>query len=764
MNDLSLLLIEDNPGDARLFQEMLTDLRIGYQITWVQSLAEALKEIAQKKYYLILSDLGLPDSQGLETAYSIIATASDTPIIILTGQHDDQIALEAIKTGVQDYLLKNTVTTELLGRAIRYAVERKRAEKELRSRENLFNKVFEILPVGLWITDKTGKLIRVNRAGVKIWGEERLVGQPDYGVYKAVRLPSREEIKPDDWALAHTINKGMTILEEELEIDAFDGQKKSILNYTAPVLDDNGKLEAALVVNVDITQRKRADAERERLMTAIDQMGETVCITDPAGMIQYVNPVFETVTGYTREEVMGQNMRILKSGKQDAAFYRDLYETIFGGRTWKGRMVNKKKDGTFYTEEATISPVCDAAGRVLNFVAVKRDITEHLHLMAQFQQAQKLESVGRLAGGVAHDYNNMVSVILGFTELAMGKVDPAQPIHDDLTEVLNAAIRTREITRQLLAFARSQTIAPEVLDLNDVIGGMLKMLRRLIGEDIDLAWLPSSGLWSVKMDPTQIDQILANLCVNARDAISDVGKVTIETHNITFDADYCAHHAEFLPGEYVLMAISDGGCGMDTATLDQIFEPFFTTKGRGKGTGLGLSTVYGIVKQNKGFINVYSEPGKGTTFRIYLPRHVGRALEARVKNENGIPPGRGELVLLVEDEPSILKMSRRMLESLGYTVLAASAPDEAIRLAVRHEGEIHVLMTDVVMPGMNGRDLSERIREIRPTIKCLFMSGYTANVIAHRGVLDEGVQFIQKPFSKNDLSVKFREILDDTSG
>jgi CheY-like chemotaxis protein len=381
-------------------------------------------------------------------------------------------------------------------------------------------------------------------------------------------------------------------------------------------------------------------------------------------------------------------------------------------------------------------------------------------LEEQYRQAQTMESVGRLAGGVAHDYNNMLSVILGNTELALNKVDPSGPEHAHLTEILNAAKRSTVITRQLLAFARKQTVSPKVLDVNEVAEGMLKMLRRLIGEDIDLVWLPGCNLRPVKIDPSQIEQILANLCVNARDAIAGVGKVIIETHMVTFDEDYCADHAGFVPGEFVLLAASDDGCGMDKETLDHIFEPFFTTKDVHRGTGLGLSTVYGIVKQNNGFINVYSEPGKGTTFRIYLPCHVGEAEKIRAEIVTEIPPSGNEMVILVEDESAIREMGRMMLEKLGYKVLTASAPEEAVRLAEEHPGDIHLLITDVVMPGMNGRDLADELRTFYPDIKILFMSGYTADVIAHRGVLEEDVQFIQKPFSMKDLGVKVREVLD----
>jgi two-component system cell cycle sensor histidine kinase/response regulator CckA len=390
----------------------------------------------------------------------------------------------------------------------------------------------------------------------------------------------------------------------------------------------------------------------------------------------------------------------------------------------------------------------------------KRAEEEKAKLQDQLLQSQKMESVGRLAGGVAHDFNNMLGVILGHAEMAMEQVDPAQPLHADLQEIRTAANRSADLTRQLLAFARKQTISPRVLDMNETVEGILKMLRRLIGEDIHLAWLPGVNLWPVKMDPSQIDQVLANLCVNARDAIAGVGKVTIETGHVAFDEAYCADHAGFAPGEYVLIAVSDDGCGMDKETLSHLFEPFFTTKEIGKGTGLGMAMVYGIVKQNSGFINVYSEPDQGTTFRIYLPRHIGKAEPARTEGA-AEPVMRGrETVLVVEDEPALLELNRLMLEKQGYRVLTAGTPGEAIRVAGEHTGEIHLLMTDVVMPEMNGRDLAREMLSLYPNLKRLFMSGYTANVIAHHGVLDAGVHFIQKPFSIKDLAARVREALD----
>jgi CheY-like chemotaxis protein len=340
------------------------------------------------------------------------------------------------------------------------------------------------------------------------------------------------------------------------------------------------------------------------------------------------------------------------------------------------------------------------------------------------------------------------------------KIDPAHPLHANLEEIRKAAERSADLTRQLLAFARKQTVAPKVLDLNETVAGMLNMLQRLIGEDIHLNWQPGADLWPVKVDPSQIDQIVANLCVNARDAISGVGKITIETGNSALDEDYCAHHTGSVPGKYVLLTMSDDGCGMDKETLSHLFEPFFTTKGMGKGTGLGLATVYGIVKQNSGYINIDSEPGQGTTFTIYLPRNTDKSEQAWTEGA-AEPNLRGhETILLVEDEPTILELTMEMLTTQGYTVLAASTPGEAIRLAREHAGKIHLLLTDVVMPEMNGRDLANNLLSLYPHLKRLFMSGYTADVISNHGVLDEGVNFIQKPFSMQALAAKVRKVLD----
>jgi len=391
--------------------------------------------------------------------------------------------------------------------------------------------------------------------------------------------------------------------------------------------------------------------------------------------------------------------------------------------------------------------------------ATVRDETNRLALEGQLRQSQKIEAIGQLAGGVAHDFNNMLGVILGHTEMAMEDVDPTQPLYADLQEILKAARRSADLTRQLLTFARKQVISPRPVDLNEALSGMLKMLRRVVGENIGIDWQPCEGLWPVMMDPSQIDQIFANLCVNARDAIGDVGAITITLANVTRDEADRSGQIQPAAGECVLLSLSDDGCGMDPETAARIFEPFFTTKTTGKGTGLGLATVYGIVRQNGGEIGVSSEPGRGTTFDIYLRRHAG-AVPA-VTDRAGTLALRGtETILLVEDELAILDLVTKMLENQGYTVLAANSPEDAIRLANDHADRIQLLLTDVVMPGMNGRDLATKLVAICPHLACLFMSGYTDDAIAQHGVLDEGVHFVHKPFSIRDLATKVREALE----
>ncbi len=536
--------------------------------------------------------------------------------------------------------------------------------------------------------------------------------------------------------------------------------------------DSTGKAQYVIGALSDITESKRAtEALREnetRLRDITSSLADWVWETDEHGVYTYSSQKGRDLFGQHPEDIIGKtpfDFMAPAEAQRVGAIFSDIVARkapIKDLENW-----NIRTNGERICLLTNGVPILDEAGHLRGYRGVDKDITERRRaeeeqakLQVQLQQAQKMESVGRLAGGVAHDFNNMLGVILGHAELALGQVDADHALHADLDEIRKAAMRSADLTRQLLAFARKQTVAPKVLDLNETVGGMLTMLRRLIGEGIDLRWQPGADLWPVKIDPSQIDQILANLCVNARDAIAGIGKMTIETANYTLDEDYCAAHAGCAPGEYARLAVSDDGSGMDKDTLLHVFEPFFTTKSAGEGTGLGLATVYGVVKQNSGFINVYSEPGQGTTFTIYLRRHVDKAVPAPTEGA-AIPARRGhETILLVEDEPAILALTKTLLERQGYSVVAAGTPGEAFRLAQAHTGEIHLLMTDVVMPEMNGRTLATNLLSVYPHLKRLIMSGYTADVISHHGVLDEGVQFIQKPFTMEGLSAKVRDALD----
>jgi PAS domain S-box-containing protein len=643
-----------------------------------------------------------------------------------------------------------------------YALEqdiamRRATEEALRQGEIRLRRFYDsgILGVIYWNMD--GTITEANDKFLEMVGYTREDLEAGQVNWLAMTPPEYRNL--DDLSIAELKDAGVSKMPREKEYIRKDGSRIPVI-MAAAVLDNECLNGVAFVL--DITAFKKAVADRERLLAAIEQAGEVIIITNSEGIIQYVNPAFETATGYTREEALGQNPRILKSGRHDDDFYKDLWTTITSGRTWQGTIVNKRKDGKIYTESATISPVRNPSGSIINYAAVKRDITEQIRLTDQLQQAQKMESVGRLAGGVAHDFNNILTAILGYAQLAMTQGRSPEQIQEDLKIIESSALHSADLVRQLLAFARKQTIAPKVLNLNDTVSDMIKILRRMIGEDISFGWMPGTGLWSVKIDPSQLDQLLANLCVNARDAISRVGTITIETDNAVLDKAYCDTHSGFVPGEYVMIVVSDNGSGMSKDIVAQIFEPFFTTKEVGKGTGLGLATVYGIVKQNNGFVNVYSEPGKGTTFRIYLPRFQGEAMESSTYAPMETPKAKGETVLVVEDDAVILMLGKAILEAHGYKVLTAGLPGEALQLAKAHRHEIDLLITDVVMPEMNGRDLANMLIETIPGLKCLFASGYTADAIVHQGVLDEGVNFIEKPFSVKSLATKVREVLEQT--
>ncbi|PKL42643.1 MAG: histidine kinase [Candidatus Riflebacteria bacterium HGW-Riflebacteria-1] len=770
----------------------------------------------------------------------------------------------------------------------------------LQQREKMLQNIFDILPVGLWFADADGRLERGNKAGVAIWGAEPKVGIENYGVFKARRLPSGEEIAADDWALAQAVRNKTTTLDEMLEIECFDGSKKIILNYAAPVLDENGNVQGAVVVNNDITERMKTEEalrESELHFRTLANSGQALVWTSGLDKnCNYFNQVWLDFTGRTIEQELGtgwtegvhpddlqecvdtycqafdrrekfsmvyrvrrhdgeyrwiqddgsprfnrhgdfigfighcldvserinyeqriaESERLFRSLIESApdailvqsssrhVFANDAAVTLFSASSQDQLLATPVMDlipperrsiaqariekllndklpiSTFETirlrlDKSAVHVEISAvpikfAGKdsALSFIRniEERVIarTERENLMTQLAQAQKMESIGALAGGVAHDFNNMLQVILGETEFAIDE-NQAGPLNSQLAasliEIKKAAVKSAELTRQLLTFARRQLYRPEVLDINEVIDGMLKMLRRMIGENIDLLWKPGHAVWRIEMDPSQLDQVLANLAVNARDAIDNVGTLVIETSNIVLDKEVCERIDGIKAGEYVVLSISDTGCGMKPEVLARVFEPFFTTKEVGKGTGLGLATVYGIIGQNDGLIKVYSEHGIGTTFKIYLPR-----AEADKKTDSSPPSVAlsaltgSETILLVEDEIQILNFEKILLERLGYKLLLANSPASALSIAEEYPDKIDLLITDVIMPGMNGKELQQKVMALRPHIRCIYVSGYTTGIIEHHGILPDEINFIEKPFTANLFATKIRNVLD----
>jgi len=473
------------------------------------------------------------------------------------------------------------------------------------------------------------------------------------------------------------------------------------------------------------------------------------------------NPAAERIFGYSKDEALGRHASELVIPEEAREHVDKVWADLlgqYGGK--RSTNENVTKDGCTLICDWFNTPLVDESGNVVGVASLVLDITENRRLETSLQQARKMEAVGQLAGGVAHDFNNMLQAILGHAEMAQMQTAPDDPRRDDIAEILRTGKRAGDLTRQLLAFARKQTVAPRVLDLNDVVEGMLKMLRRLIGENIELVWTPQNGLWPVCIDPSQVDQILANLTVNARDAIEGAGRISISVANFVADENSCAWHADITPGNYVVMEVADTGCGMSAEVLSHLFEPFFTTKVLGKGTGMGLATVYGIVKQNNGFVDVESEPAKGASFRVYLPARENPALPNQEQEDrHHIPRARGETVLLVEDDPSILAMETRMLEKLGYKVIEADDPARAITIAAGHQGRIDLLISDVVLPHMSGRKMADRIRADRPDTALLFISGYAAEELSRENGADNDFEFLQKPFSLEALAVQVRRAL-----
>jgi len=649
--------------------------------------------------------------------------------------------------------------TAALDRIAARAAERDAVER-LRASDAVHRLLFEANPSPMWVYDRaTYRILRVNDAAVAQYGWSRA----EFHAMSAVELrPAEDRAR----FLAYAASE---IADHERPVEWQHLRKDGTIFPVSTVCSSIEFLgrPARLVLIEDLTARRRAEVVTQTLVRAVEQSPVSIVITDREGRIEYVNPNFCRASGYAAEEVLGRNPRILKSGRTSGTVYAKMWSTVLAGGTWRGELSNRRKDGQEFAEMSTIAPVFDGSGAITHFVAVKEDLTDRRAMEARavgaetrFLQAQKLEAVGRLAGGVAHDFNNLLCVILGYAQMVATTLGTDHPEAGKLEQVVAAATRAEGLTRQLLAYSRRQILQPRVVDLHEVVRGFEKMLRRLIGEDVELVTRFDAPSAVVLVDPGQLEQVILNLTVNARDAMPNGGRVTLSTHAVDVVNPLELFGDAVEPGPWVVLDVEDDGTGMDDATLGRLFEPFFTTKPTGQGTGLGLATVQGIVRQSGGHVDVRSALGEGTTISVYLPRFAGVAEGLIAEPVDLRPFGGHETVLVVEDQDGVRELVRAWLEGLGYAVVVAKDGVDALEVVDRLRRPVDLVLTDVVMPRMSGRETSERLLARWPQLRVVYMSGYTSDVIARQGVLEPGVRLLEKPLTQASLARMVRETLD----
>jgi PAS domain S-box-containing protein len=632
----------------------------------------------------------------------------------------------------------------------------KRAEAVFQESEERFRRFFDQSPLGAAIVSPDFRFLRVNEAFCRITG---------YSVGEMLSLDFPGITHPED--IAADVAQARRLLAGEIEQYEMekrylrkDGAVVWVSLHVRGIRDEGGRFLYFLPLVEDITSRKRAEADLRRLAAAVEQAGEAIVVTDAAGAIEYVNPAFEQITGYGRDEAVGRKPDFLNGDLHDRKLYGAMWEALSRGEAWRGRFVNRRKDGTVYHEETTISPMKDASGKIVNFVAVKHDVTHEVTLENQLRHSQKMEAVGQLAGGIAHDFNNILTAMMGYATIMQMKMAPDDPLGLHVDQMLESVHRGAALTRSLLAFSRKQILRPRPVDLNEIVGRAGKLLARLIGEDVELLVDLSPGKLIVNADSGQIEQVLLNLATNARDAMTRGGVLTFATEVLELDDAFVRTHGYGKPGKYGAVAVSDTGMGMSGKILDKIFEPFFTTKEVGKGTGLGLSIAYGIVKQHEGYIWASSELGEGATFRICLPAAEGLTGATRPAETHGVPAGGTETVLLVEDDAAVRRIEKTVLENFGYTVIEAFDGRDAVEKFAGSRDKVEILILDVIMPRMNGKEAYDEIRRMKPGVRAIFTSGYSADIIHDKGLIAEKYDYLSKPLLPSELLKKVREVLD----
>ncbi|MCM0081438.1 PAS domain S-box protein [Geomonas sp. Red32] len=627
------------------------------------------------------------------------------------------------------------------------------AEEALRKSEQFLSSIFENIPDMILVEDAVqGTILRVNRAGEELLGysREKLVGCKPSEVLPAELARYFARLAEDPPPAGSVVEMPEQTIATRYRGDRVIGGKK------ISILDQADQTTYILGICEDVTERTRAEEELRKLSSAIRQSPVSIMIANTDGIIEFVNPKFYQVTGLTPAETLGQNTRIMKSGKTPDEEYRRLWSTITSGRVWHGEFHNHKKDGDYFWEQATIAPVKNREGEITHFIAIKEDVTERKRLEEQLRQAQKMEAIGKLAGGVAHDFNNMLMVIFGYANIVQMKMADDDPLKENMDKLLSAADRAATLTRSLLAFSRKEPMVLRPLNFNEVVRKVEKFLSRIIGEDVTVCTEFREDPLPVNADGGQIEQVLMNLATNARDAMPTGGTLTISTEGVELSSD----ETEGKGGRYVVISVSDNGIGMDSETAERIFDPFFTTKEAGKGTGLGLSIVYGIVKQHDGFITVNSEPGRGTTFRIHLPRLTAGEESAEESAAAASAPEGSETVLLAEDDAEVRRLAVSVLTQFGYQVIEAWDGVEAVNLFREHQEKIALVMLDLIMPRMGGKEAFAEIRTMSREVPVLFVSGYPRDVVQRSGMIEENFDLLMKPITPQGLLVKIRELLD----
>jgi PAS domain S-box-containing protein len=765
-----LLVVEDGAEDALLIRALLEKARPGrFRIRQVDSLGAAVQELSEGEIDAVILDLALPDSNGLQTFETLQSRFPLVPILVLTASGNETMADQAIRRGAQDYLHKKELDSAVMVRAVRYAIERKRSENALRKSEERFELMARATNDAVWDWDL---------ASGRMWwnvGVRSFLGYPsdsvgaDFGWWK-------EHLHPEDRdrvlaAIRAVIDGGGRYWLDEYRFLCADGSYAFVFDRGTVLQDDEGRAIRMIGAMMDITDRKRAEEAlretNETLRTLIQASPLAIAVLDGQVKVRIWNAAAERMFGWRLPEVLGKMMPGLGSPGRKDEFIGLIQRVLQGEGVTNLETTGLRKGGQPFDLSVSMAPLRDGRGAISGAMAVIADISERKNtesqksqLEEQLRQSQKMEAVGRLAGGVAHDFNNLLTAISGYAELLQARFPVGGDERAHVDEILKSSSRATQLTRQLLAFSRRQVLQPKVLDLNSVVQNMTGLLHRLIGEDIELHTTSDPNLSSVRADQGQIEQVIMNLVVNARDAMPHGGRLTIETRNVELDSRYNDRHGRMRNGPHVLLAVCDSGVGMDLETQSHLFEPFFTTKERDKGTGLGLATIYGIVKQSGGDIWVYSEPGRGTVFKIYLPTIEQKPDHAPAPKAAPRPLAGKETVLLVEDSDVVRRLLHEILISRGYTLLEARHGEEALQISRDFAGRIDLLVTDMVMPKMGGRELAHHVGPQRPEMRILYMSGYTEEAIARDGVLDPGTAFLEKPFTPDSLSRKVRELLD----